>query len=416
MRNNRLANMARFLWKEALQTLTKHWSATAARAFSRQRLQLKHAVAASYTTPYFDYTRMNALFFKEFREKFDEILSLSSDEALDRYLSGVDEAFRAYCKSGFALGTSSCTAALSFSLRALGVGPGDEVVTVPNSYCATALAILDVGAKPVFADVTDDFLIDCGEIERHITPRTKAILPVHLYGHPCDMEQITTIAHRHRLKVVEDGAQALGASFRGRKIGAWGDTGCFSLHSSKLVSGYGNGGMLVTHDRRVWDMAKNFQTPCTNNESVLDSHRTPDQLNPFVAAFARVKLNHLDALIARRGQITALYNRELESIANIKLPRIAADGVSAFRNYTVRCEHRDALQQALAKEGIEAKIFYQIPLHLMSIFRTLGYRKGDFPVCERLQGSILSLPNAPYLSDDEVIHIARQVKAFYNHH
>jgi dTDP-4-amino-4,6-dideoxygalactose transaminase len=415
MRNDRLKNMVRSLWKEALQALTKHTPAIVARSFDQQRLHLKRAVAASYTIPYFDYTRMNALFAGEFREKFDEILSLSSDEALDLYLSKVDEAFRAYCTSGYAIGTSSCTAALSFSLRALGAGPGDEVITVPNSYSATALAILDVGAKPVFADVTDEFLIDCGQIERHITPRTKAILPVHLFGYPCDMEEIIAIAHRHNLRIVEDGAQALGASFRKKKIGSWGDTGCFSLHASKLVSGYGNGGMLVTQDRNLWNRIKDFQTPCANNEGVLESRRTPDQLNPFVAAFARVKLDHLDALIARRGEITALYNRELKNITPIKLPWIPADGVCAFRNYTLRCENRDALQKALGKEGIESKIFYQVPLHLMRMFSALGYREGDFPVCERLQGSILSLPNAPYLTDDEVIHIARQVKAFYSH-
>jgi dTDP-4-amino-4,6-dideoxygalactose transaminase len=345
------------------------------------------------------------------------------DEAVARvvasgaYIKGEDcrcfeEEFARYCGASEAVGVANGTDALVLALRALGVGPGDEVVTVADTFIATGEAILLNGARPVFVDVDPKtHTLDPSLLERAITSRTKAILPVHLYGHPADMTAILEIANRFGLSVVEDAAQAHGAEIQGKRVGGLGTAACFSFYPSKNLGCCGDGGMVVTSDAalaaRVRQLADHGAGAHRYDNVVLGTNSRLDSLQ---AAILRVKLRHLDDWNAERAALARAYSERLEGVPGLVVPEQASWARSAWCLYTVRVAGRDALQRRLADDGIATAIHYPKPIHLQPAMAPAGGRPGDLPVSEMLSREVLSLPLFPELPLEAVDRIASVIR------
>jgi dTDP-4-amino-4,6-dideoxygalactose transaminase len=347
------------------------------------------------------------------------------DEAIDRVLSSaafvfgpdikeLEREFADFCGASDACAVANGTDALHLSLRAYGIGPGDEVVTVANTFIATGEAILLAGATPVFVDVDDDtFTMDPGLLEDALTSRTKLILPVHLYGHPADMTAIDEIARRHDLPVLEDAAQAHGAEWGGRRAGALGHAACFSFYPGKNLGAYGDAGMVTSSDAdfvaRVRQIANHGAGTHRYDNVVLG---TNSRLDTLQAAILRVKLRHLERWTEERRARAAVYHRALEGIPGLVRPREHPDARSAWHLYTIRAPERDALQAHLRERGIAAAVHYPRPIHLQPSMAAVGGETGDLPVSERVSREVLCLPIYPELPDEGVERIAREVRSF----
>ncbi len=322
--------------------------------------------------------------------------------------------FAAFLGGGGALGVANGTDALVLALRALGVGPGDEVVTTPFSFIATAECISLVGAKPVFADIDPaTFNLDPERAAERITPRTRAIIGVHLYGNPCDASALQALAAGRGLAFVEDCAQAVGALHDGRRVGSIGTFGCFSFFPSKNLGAFGDAGMVATpseaHLQTVAALADHGSRVRYHHDLVGMNSR----LDTLQAAVLRVKLRHLEAWNERRRAIAARYSRNLAD-SGIVPPADAPRGRHVYHQYTVRVPaHRDALHQQLNASGVTAVIYYPVSLHLQPVYRGLGHRVGDFPHAERAQDEVLSLPMFPELTDEQVDVICGRLLASY---
>jgi dTDP-4-amino-4,6-dideoxygalactose transaminase len=328
----------------------------------------------------------------------------------------LEEEFAAYCGVEAACGVANGTDALTLALKAYGVGPGDEVVTVANTFIATGEAILLTGAKPVFIDVDPvRFTMDPGLIEGSLSERTKVILPVHLYGHPADMQAITGIADRHGLPVLEDAAQAHGADIDGVRAGRLGHAACFSFYPGKNLGAYGDAGMVVSRDgdfiARVRQLA-NHGGGANKYDNVVPG--TNSRLDTLQAAVLRVKLRHLDAWNAARAECAAEYERCLDGIARVELPKLRPGARSAWHLYTILAADRDALQKHLAAEGISSAVHYPCPIHLQPAMATAGGQRGDLPVSEGLSSRVLSLPLYPELSTDAIMRVTASIRDFYS--
>jgi dTDP-4-amino-4,6-dideoxygalactose transaminase len=327
---------------------------------------------------------------------------------------GLEQEFAAFCGASGACGVANGTDALILALRAYGVGPGDEVVTVANTFIATGEAILLNGARPVFVDVDErTFTMDPALVEAAITPRTKVILPVHLYGHPADMTAIPAVAARHGLPVLEDAAQAHGASWQGRRAGSLGHAACFSFYPGKNLGAFGDAGMVTSNDAaflaRVRQMANHGGGTNKYDNVVLG---TNSRLDALQAAILRIKLRHLEAWNGERRARVAAYDEALTGLPGVTLPREAAGARSAWHLYTVRVAERDALRHHLAGQGISTAVHYPRPIHLQPAMAAAGGRPGDLPVSERLSREVLCLPLYPELPLDAVRRVADEVRAF----
>jgi dTDP-4-amino-4,6-dideoxygalactose transaminase len=322
-----------------------------------------------------------------------------------------EKEFAAFCGASHACGVANGTDALTLALRAYGVGPGDEVVTVANTFIATGEAIVLNGAKPVFVDVDPDtFTMDPASLERAITARTKVVLPVHLYGHPADMEAIGAIAARHGVRVLEDAAQAHGASLGDRRAGTLGHAACFSFYPGKNLGAYGDAGMVVTNDA---DFVARVREMGDHGSVRKYEHRvigTNSRLDTLQAAVLRVKLRHLEAWNAARRERVAAYDAALADAPTVVRPRERAGARSAWHLYTVRSPDRDALRDALAQKGIATAIHYPRPIHLQPALAALGGRPGDLPTSERLCREVLSLPLYPEMPLEAVARVAAVVR------
>ena len=321
--------------------------------------------------------------------------------------------FAAYCGVPHAVGVANGTDALTVSLRAYGIGPGDEVVTVANTFIATGEAILLNGARPVFVDVDEKTAtMDPGRVEKAITTRTKLILPVHLYGHPADMGPILEIASRHGLPVLEDAAQAHGAELDGKRAGALAHAACFSFYPGKNLGAYGDAGMVVSGDvdfaARVRQIANHGGGAHKYDNAVLG---TNSRLDTLQAAILRVKLRHLDQWNRERRERVAVYTEALRG-ASVGLPKERPGARSAWHLFTVRAKDRDGLRAHLARRGIATAIHYPRPIHLQPALADLGGKPGDLPVSEALSREVLSLPLYPELPIDAVREIAAEVRSF----
>ena len=318
-----------------------------------------------------------------------------------------------YCKSKHAIGVSSGTDALLVSLMALGVKPGDEVITTPFSFFATAGCIVRVGAKPVFVDVDpDSYNIDPAGIEERITDKTRAIIPVHLFGQLAEMETITEIAQRHNLALIEDAAQAIGASRHGTLAGNFGDCGCFSFYPTKNLGGFGDGGLVTTNSDSLADGIRTLRDHGQKPRYFYKVIGGNFRLDGIQGAVLNVKLKYLDDWNERRRQNAALYD-SLFAGSLVGMPTVDSGNVSIYHQYTVTVPERDELQKYLADNDIGSAVFYPKPLHLQDCLEGLGYKEGDMPVTEKLCNEVLSLPVYPELSRDEIEYVAGMVLKFY---
>lgn len=325
-----------------------------------------------------------------------------------------EKQFAALCGVPHALGLNSGTDAIFLALKALGVGPGDEVITVPNSFVATAGAIVAAGAKPVFVDVASDYNMDVTLIEGAITSHTRALLPVHLTGNPADMTSIMKIAEKHKLFVIEDAAQAVTASVDGKRVGSFGDAGCFSLHPLKNLNVSGDGGALTTISADLHEKVRMLRNHGLKNRDEIEFFGYNSRLDTLQAMVAIHVMKKVDAVTEARQRNAAIYDQEFASMGEaVVLPPRRANVTQVFHTYIVRAKERAALIEHLAGKGIETKIHYPIPIHLQKPCRELGYKKGDFPECERQSEEILSLPVHQHLEEKQIYHVAESVKKFY---
>ncbi len=318
--------------------------------------------------------------------------------------------FATFCQTSEAIGVNSGTSALHLSLLAAGVGPGDEVITVPFTFVATVAAIEYAGAKPVLVDVEPEFLtMDPAKLEAAITPRTKAIIPVHLFGQPADMDPIMAIARKHHLVVIEDACQAHGSEYKGKRCGSIGQIGCFSFYPGKNLGAYGEGGAVVTNDP---DVAKKIRLLRAWGEEVRYEHKYRAfnyRMDGVQGAILGVKLRHLEAWTEARRRNAAEYGRQLAE-TSATLPRERQNVRHVYHLYVVRLQQRDSWRDRLTEAGVQTGVHYPIPVHLQPAYRDLGYSSGDFPVCEQASREVLSLPMFPELTAAQIGEVASALR------
>ena len=337
-----------------------------------------------------------------------------NDYILGDDVAHFEDEFAAYCEATHGVGVDSGTSALELALRALGVGPGDEVITSANTYIATALAVTAVGARPVLVDVDPTTRnLDPSRVAEAITPRTRCLIPVHLYGHPAPMDEIMELARTEGLRVIEDASQAHGARYRGRRVGGIGDVGAFSLYPSKNLGALGDAGIIVTNDPDIADRVRLLRNWGSRRKYVHETVGWNRRLDTLQAAVLRIKLRHLDAWNQSRRDVARLYDAMLsDRCPEVMTPTTAQWAEPVYHLYVVGSRNRDDLQRHLADDGITTVIHYPIPIHLQGAYRELGYVRGDFPVAEQDADRVLSLPMHPNMTDDVVERIVRSVETF----
>ncbi len=346
------------------------------------------------------------------RTAVDRVLR-SGQFILGEEVERFEDEFRQVAGTKFAIGIDNGTSALSLALKAHGVRPGDEVITVPNSFLASASCIALIGAKPVFVDVGDDYLMDPNLIEAAVTPRTRAILPVHLTGAPADMDAINAIAAKHGLAVVEDAAQAVGARYANRQVGSLGSSAAFSFHPLKNLAAAGDAGMVTTNDESVASYVRQARNHGLRNRNQCDYWSGNCRLDALQAAILGARLPYLPASNEARRHHAAAYARDLAGV--VAVPRVDNPGSHAvFHTFVIQAERRDDLQKFLASREIGTAIHYPIPIHLQAAAADLGHRQGAFPVTERQADRILSLPISPRLRPDQRDRVIAAVHSFYN--
>ncbi len=359
-----------------------------------------------------DLTRQYREITAEIRAALDEVLPTG------RYVLGpVVEAFEqewaAYCGSRFGLGIGSGTEALHLALRAAGIGPGDEVIVPCNTYAATAFAVSYTGAVPVFADVDPaTYNVTAGTVEEVLTSHTRAVIAVHMYGQPVEMDPLIALGQRHGLLVIEDAAHGHGAQYRGRRTGSLGEIGCFSFYPAKVLGCYGDGGAITTGREDLFEEIRRLRYM---GQRVKHRHEVvgyQQRLDVLQAAILRVKLRHLDAWIARRQRWAALYSELLAGLPVVP-PVVAPGNTHVYYMYTIRAERRDALMEYLTGRGIGTQIIYPTLVPFQMAYRSLGYKAGQFPAAEAACREILCLPIFPELIEEEVRAVADAVRAFY---
>ena len=363
--------------------------------------------------PLVDLPRQNKLLQKE----IDQVLHHSVSNALFTMggpLEHFEEDFARFCNKKYCVGVNSGTDALLFALIAYNIHPGDEVITVPNSYFSTAMVISQLGATVVFVDIDPKtYTIDPKKIEEKITQKTKAIIPVHLYGQPADMDAIITLAKKYNLSIIEDSCQAHGAQYKNVTTPI-SETGAFSFFPGKNLGGFGDGGALVTDNKNVAKIARLLRNDGSMKKYVHESIGYKSRLHSLQAAILSMKLPHLPLWNSKRNAHARQYSKLLAHVPQITTPQTASYANHAYHLYVIEVNDRDALQKHLAKNGIETGVHYPIPIHLQKPYRNGRYKKGDFPITEEKSQRILSLPLFPELQTDEIEYIVDAIKMFYS--
>ncbi len=327
-------------------------------------------------------------------------------------VTALEQEVAAFTGTRFGVGVNSGSDALTLALRALGIGPADEVITTPFTYIAPAEAIHQMGARIVFADIDPrTFNLDPADVARKITPRTRAIIPVHLFGQAAPMGELLAQAQARGIHIVEDCAQAIGAAYHGQPVGGLGRLGCFSFYPTKNLGADGDGGMIVTSDEALAKRLRMLRVHGIERRYFHDLHGYNSRLDEIQAAILRVKLPHLNRWNARRVEIARRYDAGLAGLP-LDLPATATGNVHVFHVYAVLTERRDAAQQFLAERGVPTIIYYPRPLHLQQVYADLGYHAGDFPVAEAVAQKILPLPMYPELTDEQVDYVAATLREF----
>ena len=353
--------------------------------------------------PFVTFLPMEREFDSELRAAFDRVFARSW------YIGGAEDAafekaFAEYCGAKYCVGVGNGLDALMLGLKALGIGPGDEVIVPSNTFIATALAVTYAGATPVLVEPRlETFNIDPDRIEATITQRTRAIMPVHLYGQACEMEPI--------LRIVEDCAQAHGATYKGRKVGTFGDAAGFSFYPGKNLGALGDAGALVTNDEALANRVRQMGNYGSDHKYHHIYQGNNSRLDELQAAFLAAKLPHLEKMNADRRRIAGRYLAEMRN-PRVALPVVRDDCVPVWHIFGVRCNDRDALERHLSDRDIGTNKHYPIPIHLQECYRDLGYGKGDFPIAEAISATELSLPMYYGMSDDEISHVIRAINEF----
>ena len=369
-----------------------------------------------------------------------EVLS-SAAYIMGKNVTEFEKEFAEYIGVKHAISVGNGTDALVIALKSLGIGPGDEVITSTFTYFASAECISAVGATPVFVDVEKDtFNMDPSKLEEKITTKTKAIIPVHIFGQSADMDLINEVAKKHNLKVIEDACQAVGAKYKGRMIGTLGDAACFSFFPTKNLSCAGDGGMIVTDDDNIATIAKALRTHGSgetgqkaynllNNitEEIATSKDGDDtvynplkyynyligfnsRLDAIQGAILRVKLPHLDKWNGNRRKVAEIYNRELKN-ADVVTPEVREENEVIYHQYVLQCDNREAMLNKLKEKGIATGVYYPVPLHLQKVYADLGYKEGDMPVAEYLSHRTFAIPVYPELTEEQINYIVDAIKA-----
>lgn len=372
----------------------------------------KSSGAAPEPIPAEDLTRQFEYIGDEVRAAIERVLP-GGRYVLGPELTAFEQEYAAFCGARYAIGVSNGTDALQLALAACGIGPGDEVITVPNTYIATVFAITYLGALPVFVDVLPDtYNMNPALLEAAITERTRAIIPVHMYGQPCDMQPILAIARKHGLRVIEDAAHAHGAYYQGAAAGSFGDLGCFSFYPRKTFGALGDAGAIVTSDAALDERVRQLRymgQKVKHHHEMIGYQKRMDELH---AAILRVKLPYLRGWLTRRQQIAARYNELLADVPVVR-PYVAPERTHSYYLYTILAPRRDELYDYLAQHGIGSQVIYPVLVPDQGAYRDQPLRCGPIPVARSLVGQILSLPVFPELRDDEIERIAAAIHAFY---
>ena len=360
--------------------------------------------------PFIDFSGELKLIKKEVDAGFKEVFK-HGDFVLGKEEEEFERKFAKYCNVKYAVGVNSGTDALYIAVSAFDIGPGDEVLLPTFTFIATALCVSYTGATPVFVDIEKDtYNIDPKELERKITPKTKAIIPVHIYGQAANMDEINAVAKKHNLKVVEDAAQAHGAYYKSKRTGSLGDVACFSFYPTKGLGACGDGGMVVTDNEAIYKtclMLRDYGREGRYNHKIKGYNSRLDTLQAVVLT---AKLKRLDQWNKMRAQNAAYYAKLLDDVPGVKTPHIKSDRKHVFQTYAVRLKNRDRIEEALRKKGIGVLIHYPIPLHLQEAYRELGHKEGDFPQAESLSREILSLPMYPFMPKKHIEYVAKNIK------
>jgi len=364
------------------------------------------------TVPFLDLKLTEKSIRSKIDSRFSEIIDTCAFVG-GRHVADFAEEFARFCSAEGCVPVANGTDALILALRALGVGPGSEVITVPYTFIATSEAVGAVGGTVKFVDVEPaTFTMDPAQLEKAISSRTKAIIPVHLYGQSADMDPIVAIARKHNLAVIEDAAQAHGATYKGKPVGALGDAGCFSFYPTKNLGGFGDGGAVVSN---LPDLLARIAQLADHGRSGHYLHAIEgvnSRLDALQAAVLSVKLAKLRQWNRRRQQIAGQYDRALRGHRHLGAPAVRASCSHVYHLYSVLTEHRDQLALFLRERGIASAVYYGTPLHLQPAYAGMGLREGSFPVTERLAKQLLALPMFPYLKDAQVSEVCRSLKAF----
>ncbi len=354
--------------------------------------------------------------FADIEAYFQDLRKLvaTGEFTLGPFVEAFEKKFAAYIGVRHAIGTNTGTGALILSLKAVGVRPGAEVITVANTFIATVGAIVAAGARPVFVDCDERYQIDANRIEAAITPRTAAILPVHWAGCSPDMDAILKIADRHGIPVVEDACPAVGAKINGRAAGTFGKVNAFSMHPLKPLNVWGDGGIIVTNDDKMAEFLRLYRNHGLVDRDHVEIWGVNDRLQPFQAVVGSRVLDTIEGLIEARIRNARLLDEGLRGLEqHIRPPRRPAGHREVYQLYLATASRRDELVKFLIGRGVEAKVHYPIPIHLQNAARDLGYRRGDFPVCERQAEEIVTLPAHQHVTEAQVGHIVSTIREFY---
>ncbi len=364
-----------------------------------------------YKVPFVDYPTHYHRLKDEIDAAISDVLE-GGDFILRRHLMEFESHIASYVGVNYAVGVNSCTDAMRFSLLNAGIGTRDEVITVAHTFVATVAVIVHCGATPILVDVGEDFNMDVAQVEKAISPQTKAILPVHLNGRLCDMERLMAIADKHHLLVIEDAAQALGATFNGKKAGSFGLTGCFSFYPAKIVGGFGDGGIVVTNSAEIAERICLYRDHGRQTKEDITLFGFNSRLDNLQAAILDVKLKHLPDWIERRRELAALYEEGLSGIPQIKTPPPPQQGryFDVFTNYVVCAQERDRLVAHLGECGIEIIISWPIPMHHQ---KGLGLGHFHLPQTEKISREVLSLPLNTEISNEQVEYVIESIRNFY---
>ena len=361
--------------------------------------------------PFLDLKRQYASIKKDVDVAISRVLS-HTQFILGPEVKQFEENLARYCGSKFAIGCASGTDALLLSLRACGVGPGDEVITTTFSFFATAGVISRLGATPVFVDILpDNYNLDVSQIEKRITKKTKVLMPVHLFGQCAEMNEILSIAKRHNLRVVEDAAQAIGATYQGKKAGTLGDLGCFSFFPSKNLGAYGDAGAVVTNHEQLADKIGMLRVHGSRRKYYHETVGYNSRLDTFQAAILDAKLKYLDSWTKKRRENAEFYNKAFSGLP-IQLPKEEKDKYHIFHQYTLSVSKRDQFKEYLKQKEIGCDTYYPLPLHQQECYQELAQRNGSLPVAERKALEVVSLPIFPELTKEELDYVAESVACF----